>query len=501
MAEDDPFAHISATRNAASEDDPFAHIGAPKATLGETALDVAKQIPSGLVAGTEAVATFPAQIAALLAPLANKYVPSWLGNDPEAQARQAELRALTSKMRGGGIADYLPQPETTAGKFVRTASEFVPAAVTGGRGSPLRAAGVGATTGAASEGAGQLTEGTAAEPYARIGAALATGNVARRMAEGAATREAIGNLRQGTEASANRAYDQFRNSGFAFDPAAGTTYSLPLKAALRSDGMTRTTAARTWEVLDDIERTPFTNPVQLQERYKELGSVMRAARDPEERRAAVIAQERLLQIAENPPPWLVTHGDPAAGVALLRDANANWAAARRAENLDRRINAAELRAGANYSGLNLENELRRRVGVLSDPQVRGGFSPAEQRAFDQYARGGAYVGANAPRWVKNVIGGGGGLGALAAAGSAAGAGAYFGMDPLAYSGATTLAGLGLARYGNMRALNRARELELMLLSRSPYAARTGIPDVAQPRGMTFLAPLMAQDRTLKDLGD
>jgi len=499
----DPYAGLR-KRPAADEGypDPYADLRVkPSRSVGQQALDVAKQIPAGLVAGTEAIATFPAQIAGLVGPLADKGLPSWLV-DPEAVRQQEELRALGSKARGGGIADYLPKPETTAGEYARTGAEFVPAAIGGGAGSPIRAGVVGLTTGLASEGAGQLTKGTAAEPYARIGTALATGHVAGRMAEAGAVRNAITDLREGAEREANRLYTQFRNSGFQLDPATGAHYAVPTRAFLATEGLSPITAEPVHRVLDAIERTPFTNPAQLQERYKELGALARSP-DSSVRRAAGLAQERLLQLAENPPPYLIAAGDPAAGVELLRRANADWAGLARAERASTAINAAELRAASQYSGLNLENQLRQRLAPLSDPRLRAGFSPDEQRAIRGFTQE-SYPGANIVRYGRHYLGGGGGLGALAAGTAASGAGAYYGMDPLAYGGATTLAGLGLAMYGNRRALNAARDLELRLLQRTPYAAQAGV-DVTQPRGMTFLAPLMADQRTgpptLADLGD
>jgi hypothetical protein len=66
----------------------------------------------------------------------------------------------------------------TAGEFVATAGEFAGGAgAIGGAGQMLR---YGVAPGVASEAAGQATEGTAAEPYARTGAALATAIFAGR---------------------------------------------------------------------------------------------------------------------------------------------------------------------------------------------------------------------------------------------------------------------------------------------------------------------------------
>ena len=131
MADKNPFSDIYSDKT--DPDNPFANIYAepPSALqrLVRHAWDVVKQIPAGLIAGTETVAAFPAQVAAAVAPLANKFLPS----DPEAERRQAELLALTSKQRGEGISQYLPKPETTSGRFARTGAEFVPSVVAGSR--------------------------------------------------------------------------------------------------------------------------------------------------------------------------------------------------------------------------------------------------------------------------------------------------------------------------------------------------------------------------------
>lgn len=71
------------------------------------------------------------------------------------------------------------EPKTTAGEYARTAGEFAPLAFGGPGGLVARGARV-AVPAAASETAGQLTEGTAIEPWARIAGALAGGAAAQR---------------------------------------------------------------------------------------------------------------------------------------------------------------------------------------------------------------------------------------------------------------------------------------------------------------------------------
>ncbi|RWO34733.1 MAG: hypothetical protein EOS10_00050 [Mesorhizobium sp.] len=80
------------------------------------------------------------------------------------------LKAGLSKLTGGAT-DY--QPKTTAGEYTRTAAEFAPNAI--GPGGPLRKLLQVALPAAASETGGQLTDGTALEPYARVVGALLGG--------------------------------------------------------------------------------------------------------------------------------------------------------------------------------------------------------------------------------------------------------------------------------------------------------------------------------------
>lgn len=70
----------------------------------------------------------------------------------------------------GGASDY--QPQTTAGEFASTVGEFMPGAAAFGGMSPSNLTRFGLLPAVASEGAGQLTEGTSIEPYARTAAAL-----------------------------------------------------------------------------------------------------------------------------------------------------------------------------------------------------------------------------------------------------------------------------------------------------------------------------------------
>lgn len=81
----------------------------------------------------------------------------------------AALKGYASDLTGGAT-EY--EPQTTAGEYAGTVGEFIPGAAAFGGLNPGNLARFGVLPGLASEGAGQLTEGSAIEPYARLGAAL-----------------------------------------------------------------------------------------------------------------------------------------------------------------------------------------------------------------------------------------------------------------------------------------------------------------------------------------
>lgn len=161
--------------------------------FGDTLKDVATSGASGIARGAADLFGLPGTLSDL-----SKSGMDWLlrsgyeavtGNEPEAGSFFAGMSGLPEDLRvqtrspvsgpqaragvsalTGGASDY--NPETTAGEFASTVGEFLPGAAAFGGLSPSNLARFGVAPGLASEGAGQITEGTAYEPYARIAAAL-----------------------------------------------------------------------------------------------------------------------------------------------------------------------------------------------------------------------------------------------------------------------------------------------------------------------------------------
>lgn len=121
--------------------------------LMEAATDVVSQVPQGFNSGLDGMLNLPYNLVRGAAGI--------FGYDmPEAQPIVARLNTGES-------------PRTTVGRYAHTVGEFLPGIMAPGQSLARNALLYAALPGVASEAAGQATEGTSAEPYARLAAALA----------------------------------------------------------------------------------------------------------------------------------------------------------------------------------------------------------------------------------------------------------------------------------------------------------------------------------------
>lgn len=152
-----------------------------------TTADVAKSFGVGVPKGLIGIAGLPGDIAEYGARGINAAVQgigNYFGLDV-GPSREAQAPTYgSSDIRKGveNVTGPLYEPQTTAGQYAQTVGEFLPAAVTGPGGIARRAITGAVIPGVASEAAGQATQGTWAEPYARVGAAIAAPAAATRLA-------------------------------------------------------------------------------------------------------------------------------------------------------------------------------------------------------------------------------------------------------------------------------------------------------------------------------
>lgn len=189
MMADNPFAQfVMAPQVGSTPPNPFAQFGggdvgrfAAPGAAGlqippvDTAVDVAKSAVSGLGKGAIGLATLPGNIEALGRAGINAAAKWYRGNDenvvnPDTVLTNAsDLQPRVEKYTG-----EFYKPKTTAGKYAGTIAEFAPAALIPGGQAGIASKVLGNVVAPAvvSETAGQLTEGTKAEPWARAAGAF-----------------------------------------------------------------------------------------------------------------------------------------------------------------------------------------------------------------------------------------------------------------------------------------------------------------------------------------
>lgn len=136
--------------------------------------DFAGALGAGIARGTSSLIGLPGTVGDLVdsgltsAGQAIGIIPE----DWKAPTSSLSGQSLTGAMgeATGGLTNY--QGESVPAQFAGTVGEMLPGAAAFGGLSPSNLAMYGVVPGVASEGAGQLTEGTAAEPYARVSGAL-----------------------------------------------------------------------------------------------------------------------------------------------------------------------------------------------------------------------------------------------------------------------------------------------------------------------------------------
>ncbi len=148
-----------------------------------TTMDVAKSAVSGLGKGTAGLLGSVGDITDLGAKgleTASDYVSDKLGIE---KYKRPEKPSVLNNIPGAkdvqkavedNVTGKFYEPQTTAGKYAHSAAEFIPSSLIGPGGIGAKIM-TGATAGLGSEAAGQATEGTKAEPYARVAGALAGG--------------------------------------------------------------------------------------------------------------------------------------------------------------------------------------------------------------------------------------------------------------------------------------------------------------------------------------
>lgn len=225
------------------------------------------------------------------------------------------------------------------------------------------------------------------------------------------------------KAASSQGYTATRNSGVDYSAPAVGDMAATMRTRLEADGFLPELTPKTFGVLGRLESPPEGSVATiggLDAARKALQNARLDFSNAPERTAARRVIEGIDGFIESPPEAAVLAGPSASAAAELRSARGNHAAAKRSENLEGLRYGADLRAAAANSGQNLDNATRQRLAsLLLNPKASAGFSADERAAIESVVRGNP--GANAARYVGNLLGGGGGIG-MAAIGALGGAG-------------------------------------------------------------------------------
>lgn len=363
-----------------------------------TAEDVLRSAGSGLMTGTVGVAGMPGDISNMMFEAGN-WVGDRLGlpNSDKGREFYESTRILpTSPEIQGAITEVTGiephTPQTTPGKYVNTAASFVPGAVafggakTGGQ-TVADALKFGIVPGVASEAAGQATEGTKLEPYARVAAALAAGGfmAAKSKPAAAGTAPSLDELRDASRAL----YKQAEAQGLVVEAQKWSDSVDDIIATITSKGIDPTLHPDAVAALKRLEASKGVAP-----RLEDIDMLRQLALDasqsvkPADAMRGSMMVEKIDDFMNGLTQADVLAGDPAAAVDLITNARKLWSQRAKGQIIAELIYKAENAAGPNYNAAGIETALRQKFRALADNSAKMKmFSPDERQAILNVVRG------------------------------------------------------------------------------------------------------------------
>jgi hypothetical protein len=305
--------------------------------------------------------------------------------------------------------------------------------------------------------------------------------------------------------AADTAYDSVRQMGVDYKSNAVSETALGIQAALEKDGILANLAPKTHAIVGQLQRPPEGSVAPLaglEAARRALGHAARDFQNPTEQLAARRAVDALDDfIARGATPdgtGAVVAGPAAEAARTIADARGNYAAAKRSDKLTGAEERAELNAAVANSGQNLDNSVRQRVrDIIANPKQAAGYSEAELAALNEIARGTPTR--NAVRFAGNLMGGGGGLGAVVSGAVGGMAGGTLGGP----YGAAVGIGIPAAGYGAKKVANALTQRSLkhadeLVRTRSPLYEQlmrdAPMVPVGAERRAALVRALMAADK-------
>ena len=280
---------------------------------------------------------------------------------------------------------------------------------------------------------------------------------------------------QELKAAATKGYQSEAVKGLEIDPKAAADIATSIRIRLDADGFDYVVATKAHAILKKLETVPDGGTVtgqNLHSLQKTLGKAAGSI-DPQEKAAASIALSEFNKRLEAIDPSYVIRGSADDFSRTMKEANANYNAASQTAKIDKKTVDATIRAGAANSGMNTGNTIRQRMAdVAIRPSEQRGLRPEEVETAKRIAMGSRTE--NALRKGGNALGGGGGIGTLAAAAAGMGAAGAYTQDPGSAFAGLALPALGLAMrgMGNRMTMKQAEKLSEAIRKRAPLSSAT-----------------------------
>lgn len=344
-------------------------IDTPGERLGATINDVATELGKGIGRGVTGLATIPQGLGSLLD----------IGVEKLTGVPMQSALPDSGAMANQATANVMPRaPETTAGEYAATVGEFIPGAAVGGGLSAVPKYAIAAGLG--SEAAGQLTEGTAAEPYARLVGAVAAPsavNVGSKAFRALFTKTAQAPTLEGLRALKTEAYRAADDANISFTPKDTNTIIAKAQRALADADFVPEVDAQTkaaFKILTSKADQPMT-----------LGQLDKVRQGLWRRYNADKSQVAILDMIDAIDDTIQT--SPAGGemMAAARLANSKF---KKSELLENAFQKAADQTAATGSGGNIVNKYRQAVtSIINTPKTAKWFSKEEIDQMRQFVRG------------------------------------------------------------------------------------------------------------------
>lgn len=420
-------------------DIPYEEFAASIGIKPETsAMSLAQNLGAGVLEGFAAAPPTPQDVAKVILS-GGTYALEKLGaiSPEKASSLQKGIQApkleIPTPAKVGEMAfntyvrPQLPQARTTPEQYARTIGQFAPAVISPG--SAARRAAAVIVPAVASETAGQLTEGSAYEPWARLAAGVAGGVVSAPKTTGVRETAKIAPTEKQLAESVKKAYKTVDEAGIVYDPTVFKSGVDDLKSTM-VDLDLDISAENVWKQiarLRDSDPSRLT-PGFLSKKHAQFGKILA---DPtasgEAKLAASLARERIVQIMQSAPASSakgLTGPEIAAAEKTARELASSQIKGR---GIQRNIEKSATYQSGDVSGLrNQFSNLQRRL--IDKGNV--GWSPMELEALNIAAKG------DIPTNIMNTVGRlgfdfgrGGNIAALGPVVAGTGAGVLGGLVP------------------------------------------------------------------------